>query len=75
MNKRLIKQINKLYHYKDGKKVIWQNEKMRGDCLGLTGDCSGLTGDCSGLSGNLDDCKITGKERSKGIKITDLIKN
>jgi len=47
---------------------------LSGHCTGLSGNCTGLFGNCSGLFGALDDCKITEKEREKGVPITLLIK-
>ena len=41
----------------------------------ISGAHSGLRGNCSELWGNLYYCKITEKERKKGIDIRDLIED
>lgn len=64
--KPLRKTKRKLYHFKDGKKVVGVHSGLKGrmgswlidhnylwgDCTGLYGECSGLWGDCTGLYGD-----------------------
>jgi len=45
-----------------------------GDVTGLSGDVTGLTGWATGLTGNLDDCKLTAKNRQVGIDVSDITK-
>jgi hypothetical protein len=47
---------------------------LRGDVTWLRGDVTGLIGDVTGLIGDVDECQITYKERSSGIKVELLIK-
>jgi len=70
--------LNKLYWRNEDEnrnKIYGSRPEMSGDCSGLEGDCSGLRGNCSELWGNLYYCKITEKERKKGIDIRDLIED
>ena len=69
----------KLYHYKDGIKIIGPNLSMSGsysglwgNCSGLRGDCSWLWGDCSRLRLDLDDCEISNVNREVGIDIENF---
>lgn len=80
MKRKLIKEQQELYHYVDGKRIEGPNKNMSGDCSWLygncsrlNGDCSWLYGDCSRLVGDLDECEITEEDRSRGIKISQLI--
>ena len=48
---------------------------IHGDISGLSGNADGIDGDATGIKGNLDDCKISAKNRKDGIKIEDLVVN
>ena len=81
MKKMLTRITFELWHYEKETKKDGKHSGLSGHCTGLSGDCSSLFGNCSGLfgncthlSGDLDDCKITEKEREKGVPITLLIK-
>ena len=48
---------------------------LRGNVSGLRGNVSGLRGDVSGLlTGDVNNCRITKREREKGVNIADLVK-
>ena len=48
---------------------------LRGNVSGLRGNVSGLMGDVSGLlTGDVNNCRITKREREKGVNIADLVK-
>jgi hypothetical protein len=46
---------------------------LRGYVTGLRGYVTGLRGDVTGLRGDVDDCELTGAERSSGVDIKNLI--
>ena len=90
MKKALERIKNELYYYKNNEKIIGIPSGLRGDVSGLTGnvsgllrgnvsgligDVSGLIGDVSGLlTGDVNNCRITKREREKGVNIADLVK-
>jgi hypothetical protein len=47
---------------------------ISGNVSCIRGDVCGISGDVSRIRGDVSDCKITDKEREKGIDIKDLIK-
>ena len=46
---------------------------LTGNISDLTGNISGLYGNCTNIEGDIDNCKLTDKEREKGVNIEDLI--
>ena len=53
MKRMLERKPNRIYHYRNGKRVYGLPPRGAGDVSGLTGNVSGLTGDVSGLTGNV----------------------
>ena len=50
------------------------NSELRGYINSeLRGEISGIRGNCANIIGNIDECELTEEERSKGVKIIDLI--
>ena len=75
MKKALERIKNELYYYKNNEKIIGIPSGLRGNVSGLTGNVSGLIGDVSGLlTGDVNNCRITKREREKGVNIADLVK-
>ena len=88
MKKMLTKANRETWYFVDGVRVdgvpsgiIGGLTGIRGDLSGVTGNLTGIRGNLTGITGNLtgirgclDDCKITDKERKKGIDILKLIK-
>ena len=82
MKKALERIKNELYYYKNNEKIIGIPSGLRGNVSGLRGDVSGLRGNVSGLigdvngllTGDVNNCRITKREREKGVNIADLVK-
>jgi hypothetical protein len=53
MKKALYCTKNKLYHYKDGEKVLGAHDRMWGIVSDIHGDATGIRGNVSGLRGDV----------------------
>jgi len=87
MIKKLKKLECQIYHYKESKLIFGPHENIRGDVTYITGDVSNITGNVSyitgnvsgirgnmsGITGDIDECKISDKDRESGISIHDLV--
>ena len=60
MKKALERIKNELYYYKNNEKIIGIPSRLRGNVSGLRGD--------------VNNCRITKREREKGVNIADLVK-
>jgi hypothetical protein len=49
--------------------------ELTGDCTYLAGDCTGVYGNCTGVYGNIDTCRLTRKDRKKGVRINSLLRS
>ena len=73
MKKALTKITNKLYYYKDGKRIEGAHKDIRGDVSDIRGNVSGISGNVSDIRGDIDDCDITEEDRKKRIEISELV--
>lgn len=46
---------------------------LYGHVTGIYGHVTGITGNATGITGCVDDCKISEKDRAKGIDISSLV--